>query len=336
MKIGFACVYMLPVEKETAETKREQKTYRLSDTTVQWLNANPDKAEDRLWEILDNNTKSLRKLVTMISELPEPLRMVRIGSGVCPAYTHDSWSWFYKQPDVVAFLEKRLGFIGRIAKRAGTKLSFHPGQYTVLASHKPDIVTKSIEEIEYHVDLCRYLGFARKRLDMKVNVHLSGKGGASEFLRSYKRLSPDARRVLTLENDEFSSSLDDLIPLRKKVGIVLDIHHHWVNTRGEYISHKDPRLDYVLESWCGKRPTLHYSCSREAYIGHLSRIKRPEFSELDEPASRLRSHSMLYPNLALNRWALSFLPQFDIMCEAKAKNIASFQLYSLAKNINLL
>jgi len=127
-----------------------------------------------------------------------------------------------------------------------------------------------------------------------------------------------------------------LIPLKKKVGIVLDIHHHWVNTRGEYISHLDDRLKHVQESWGDRRPTLHYSCSREAYIEHVKTIERPVFDQLDQPASRLRSHSMLYPNLALNRWALSFLPQFDIMCEAKGKNIASYQLYVLAKNLNLV
>ena len=42
---------------------------------------------------------------------------------------------------------------------------------------------------------------------------------------------------------------------------------------------------------------------------------------------KLRAHSDFYPNEKVNEWALSFLDNFDIQCEAKAKNLASEQLY---------
>jgi len=41
----------------------------------------------------------------------------------------------------------------------------------------------------------------------------------------------------------------------------------------------------------------------------------------------LRAHSDYYWNTAVNQWALSFLPEFDIMCESKAKNLASQRLF---------
>jgi hypothetical protein len=47
---------------------------------------------------------------------------------------------------------------------------------------------------------------------------------------------------------------------------------------------------------------------------------------------KLRTHSDWYWNQASNDWALSFWPQFDIMCESKAKNLASFALYEQAQN----
>jgi hypothetical protein len=47
---------------------------------------------------------------------------------------------------------------------------------------------------------------------------------------------------------------------------------------------------------------------------------------------KLRTHSDWYWNRASNDWALSFWPQFDIMCESKAKNLASFALYEQARN----
>ena len=42
---------------------------------------------------------------------------------------------------------------------------------------------------------------------------------------------------------------------------------------------------------------------------------------------KLRAHSDFYPNEKVNEWALSFFDNFDIQCEAKAKNLASEQLY---------
>ena len=42
---------------------------------------------------------------------------------------------------------------------------------------------------------------------------------------------------------------------------------------------------------------------------------------------KLRAHSNFYWNHEVNDWALSFWDKFDIMCESKGKNIASFALY---------
>jgi len=335
MKIGFACVYELPPDVEAqasskAESERWVKPYRFQSTTIKWLNENKSIAEDRLYEIMQNNCKAIRNLVRKLSEYPEQLRMLRLGSSICPGATHRTWSWFYDKPDVQKYLSDNLKPVGDLARRLNVKLSFHPGQFTVLASDKPEVVSSSLLEFEHHVDICKYLGFAKKKLDMKVNVHLSGRGGIPEFKRTYSRLSPEARRVITLENDEFGASIDDLLPLYKKIGLVLDIHHHWINSEGEYIRSTDGRLKYIKDSWRGKRPTIHYSNSKEQYTLGLPRNRMFNFDELISmgfPKTKLRAHSMLFGNKRMNSWALSFLPEFDIMCEAKAKNLASGQLY---------
>ena len=43
--------------------------------------------------------------------------------------------------------------------------------------------------------------------------------------------------------------------------------------------------------------------------------------------AKLRAHSDMCWNHACNDWALSFAPEFDIMVEAKNKNLANQQLY---------
>jgi UV DNA damage endonuclease len=110
---------------------------------------------------------------------------------------------------------------------------------------------------------------------------------------------------------------------------VLDIHHHWINS-GEYIEASDDRVKRIIDSWRGVRPTLHYSVSREDVIVEHPRHIRPNLSSLLEAGykkQKLRAHSNFYWNTAVNEWALSFRDNFDIMCESKAKNLASFAFY---------
>jgi hypothetical protein len=52
--------------------------------------------------------------------------------------------------------------------------------------------------------------------------------------------------------------------------------------------------------------------------------------------SKLRAHSDFYWNTAVNDWALTFLESFDMMCESKAKNLASFALHARAKEQGLV
>jgi UV damage endonuclease UvdE len=285
-----------------------------------------------------SNIESIRKLVERVGTLDEHLRMVRIGSDILPVYTHRDWMYFWSRPDVVAYCEKHFQEVGDIARLRNVRLSFHPGQFTVLASDNPDIVDRSIEEFEYHADMARWMGFGQKFQDLKINVHIAGRQGPQGIRLAYNRLSPEARNCLTIENEEVSYGLDDCLSISDVVPIVLDIHHHWIRT-GEYISPMDPRVDQVVQSWRGVRPTMHYSVSRENVLVNHSTIDKPEMPILLEQGykkAKLRAHSNLMWNTTVNEWALSFMDHFDIMVEAKAKNLASFALANQAKELGLL
>lgn len=287
---------------------------------------------------MSENTESLRKLVEKVGTLDEHLRMVRLGSDNLPVYTHPEFQDFWKKPDVIAFAEKNFGKIGDAARAANVRLSFHPGQFTVLASENPNIVERSIEEFEYHADMARWMGYGKKFQDFKINVHIAGRKGPQGIRDVYGRLSPEARNCITIENEENAWGLNDCLDICDIVPIVLDIHHHWVR-EGEYIDPQDPRVLRVVESWRGVRPTLHYSVSREdVLVGHSTDIA-PDYYALSVQGykkAKLRAHSNFYWNKPVNEWALQFLNTHDIMCESKAKNLASFVLADQAKALNLL
>lgn len=321
-RIGFACKIQI------SESKTDPKLNQ-SGTTITWLNSKTtDVARERLWDLMRANVLALAAQVEWVGQQPPAQRMFRITSDLLPAYTYETYMPFYFQTDVVDFLEKNLSKIGARARELDIKLSFHPGQFCVLASEQDQVVENSITEFEYHADIIRYLGYGRSFQDFKCNVHIGGKRGPAGIRAALRKLTPEARNTLTIENAEFTWGLDASLELAKDCALVLDIHHHWIHT-GEYIEPTNAKFQQVCESWRGVRPTIHYSVSREDILVDHCEHTRPNLQELKAQgftSAKLRAHSEYYWNTAVNSWALTFLPYADIMCEAKQKNLASQQL----------
>ena len=329
-RIGFACKYMHPDQTQKKKLLEEiQRPLNTRSTTVAWLNRQTKEvAEQRLWDIMVHNIESYKNLITYVGGLQNELRMVRLGSDVLPVYTEPTWCYFWRLPDVREYCERSLAPVGELARNLNVRLSMHPGQFTVLASDNDDIVNRSIEEFEYHVDVARWMGFGQQFQDFKINVHISGRKGPAGIIDVYPRLSQEARNTITIENDENSWGIEASLDLRKHLALVLDIHHHWVKT-GEYILPTDDRFLRIVDSWRGVRPVIHYSVSREDYLDTHSIDEKPDMNHLLENGykkQKLRAHSDYMWNNAVNDWALSFWDTADIMVESKAKNLASMKL----------
>ena len=338
-RVGFCCKWIdRPDQVDGIKPKDDAKKYNTGTTTVAWLNRQSQHiAEEKLWDLMKGNIEAVRKLVERVGALDENLRMVRLSSDILPVYTERSWKFFYRLSDVRAYCEREFARVGDLARKNNVRLSMHPGQFTVLASDNPDIVDKSIEEFEYHADMARWMGYGKTFQDFKINVHISGRQGPDGIRIAYGRLSPEARNTLTIENEEITHNLDTCLELADLVPIVLDIHHHWINS-GEYIRPDDDRVKMVIDSWRGVRPVLHYSLSREEHLADHPGHTLPDLHSLMESGhkkAKLRAHSNFYWNTAANEWALSFLETHDIMCESKAKNLASFRLLEQAKSLGL-
>ena len=169
-------------------------------------------------------------------------------------------------------------------------------------------------------------------------MHISGKRGPEGIKETLKKLSPEARNCITIENDENCWGVDSSIELVDHCALVLDIHHHWIRT-GEYIQPTDDRVKRVIDSWRGVRPVCHYSVSREdVLIDHAVDVL-PDHSALlaaGYKKQKLRAHSDFYWNQPVTDWALSFWEHFDIQCESKGKNLSSAQVYNRALELKLL
>lgn len=286
-------------------------------------------AEDKLWSLVKGNISAVNNLVRKVAEYPDELKMLRLSSDILPAYTEAKWGLFYHDSTVQTYLSQQLSAIGQFARDNNVRLSFHPGQFCVLSSLDDDIVARSIAEFEYHTDIARWMGYGKNFQDFKIKVHISGKKGPQGIIDAASRLTPEARNCLTIENEENSWGLNDTIKLADTCTLVLDIHHHLINS-GEYIQSDDDRIKRIIDSWRGVRPVIHYSVSREDLLDNYAVDQLLDVNQLVSNGinkQKLRAHSDFMWNQAVNDWAYTHWAWADVQVEAKGKNIASYELY---------
>jgi UV DNA damage endonuclease len=327
-RIGFCCKFV-PPDGDKARTK----LMNLTSTTIAAL-ARRDRKEayGKLLAIVRHNMEALERQLLWVACRPPLERMFRIQSSVLPAYTHEIGRTLYGEPLLRQILERGLARAGEIARTAGVRLSMHPGQFCILATASEAALRNAVEELEYHAEVMGLMGLAGgwHPMGAHVNIHGGAKAvGIEGFRRGLSRLSKAARGLVTVENDEDAFGLDDLLPLTDELPVVVDFYHHWIHTRGEYLTPDDPRVATVVGSWRGIRPVTHVSAPREDLPGPLPPDRLPDFGELVArgiPRRDLYAHSGTMWNEALNDWIAGHLAWSDVEVEAKLKNLASGRL----------
>ncbi len=327
-RLGYCCLYRSPVPNPD-----EARRLNLTGTTIAALSRmDRTDAFEKVLALVARNVAALEAHMCRVATAAPLERMLRIGSDVLPAYTHPVARWMYAEPIMRELVEQGLRRVGEVARAGGVRLSMHPGPFCVLASPNPQAAENGLAEFEYHADLMRWLGFAGgwHPLGAHVNIHVgSSATGVEGFRAGLARLSADARGLVTVENDEMLFGLDALLPLADSVPLVLDLHHHWIHTRGEYLQPSDPRIARIAASWRGVRLVSHISVSREEVLLEHPADRLPDYASLAAAGvtiRELRAHSDMMWNLAVNDWVAAHLAWTDIEVEAKLKNLASHQL----------
>lgn len=333
MRIGFACHYVLPASMFDRKHPSARPFVMKATTKTYVMGLDSDVAAEYLHGIVEHNLNAVQAIMEAVAGMDEQLRMLRLSSDLFPLFTvEDLPTNYYRSNTFRKLVEPRLKLFGDFARQHGIRLSFHPAQFVVLGSPMEQVVTSSIKELEYHAYMARCMGYAREHGDMKCTIHLAGKTSVNNFLKNYYKLSPEARKIVVVENTEFGiGTLNNCLKLIKHIPIVLDVHHHWIQSKGEYIQPKDERVWLVRDSWAKTflRPVMHFSWIKEGLTSNLPKDVLPSYKQLRSKYNdnQLRSHGMMFDNTAVMDWALSFNRHLDIMVEAKAKNMASYGLF---------
>lgn len=336
-RVGYCCLFRppLPDPKEVAR-------FNVTGTTVAALSRMERvDAYEKMLALVSRNMHALDAHIRRVATASPIERMLRLDSGVLPAYTHPVARWMYDEPDLRRMVEDGLAHAGDLARRGGVRVSLHPGPFCVIGSQNPAALKNGVEDFEYHTDLMRWMGFAGgwHPQGAHINIHVGSTAtGVEGFRAGLNLLSEDARNLITVENDEISFDLDSVLALADALPIVFDLHHEWISSGGTYVQTDDPRIPQVVASWRGVRPVAHISVSREDVLPDHDPAALPEFQALLAAGFKvrdLRAHSEFMWNDAVNDWAASHLAWADLEVEAKQKNLASHQLAEHARQRRL-
>jgi UV DNA damage endonuclease len=188
----------------------------------------------------------------------------RVNSQILPLKTHPTAG--YRVDDLPGAAEVVAAFraCGTFARENNVRTGFHPDQFVVLNSRRPDVVTASLAELEYQAEVAEWVGADA------VNVHGGGAFGdkpaaLADFARALDRLSPRARRRLTVENDDKIFTPADLLPVCRSAGVplVYDVHHHRCHPDG--LSVEDATAA-AAATW-GREPLFHVSSPLDGWAG---------------------------------------------------------------------
>ena len=292
MALGLCCEWVEADGRGRLVNQVVQKSLQLGRLTTY--------AEDHIRSTYLANITGLLDLLRRAAAAD--ILFVRISSSLFPLFDKvQRYLWDNEE------VHAQLKVVGEFIAAKRLRVNTHPGQFVVLSSDNDSVVRKSIVELDFHGWLFDRLGLPQTPY-YGINVH-GGKGGRSDqLIRGIAGLSESARRRLTLENDEFAYSVDDLLPVCRTTGVplVFDVHHHSINP-GQL--NPNEALAAAVTTWPqGVRPTTHLSNSR------------PENREASVGKRRIHSDYIDTFHPVLKRAHDAGL--IDIEVEAKAKNLA--------------
>ena len=241
------------------------------------------------------------------------IKFFRLSSDLFP------WASEYNIRDLPDFDDIALALdeAGEFAGVNGHRITTHPGPFNVLGSPRPDVVEKTIKELETHSEVFDLMGLEATPY-AKINIHVGGTyggdfaGTADRWCRNFLRLSPNAQNRITVENDDKASMwstqhLYDYIYSAIRIPIVHDVHHHTFCTGG--LTDREA-MELAASTWNGIRPVIHYSQDRSI--------------EQNDPKIRPQAHSDSY-------WTpvTTYHLPVDVMLECKKKEQALFKMREL-------
>ena len=233
------------------------------------------------------------------------IRFFRLSSDLFP------WSSEYQLsdlPDYDAICDALMD-AGDFAYDHCHRITTHPGPFNVLGSLNPDVVTKTIKELDTHAEIFDMLGLPTTP-HAKINIHVGGAYGEHDkalarFCKNFKRLTHSAQSRLTVENDDKPNLYSTKMlyeGVHKQIGIPIVFDSHHFECGPQDVDYEESLL-MAIDSWPkGITPVCHHSNSKQLY---------------ENPKVMINAHSDWYYE-PFNDCGFSL----DVVLECKKKELA--------------
>ena len=205
----------------------------------------------------------------------------RILSSLLPLRTHPTIGYSVDDLPGADTLVARLLLCGDFAREHGIRTGFHPDQFVVLSSPDPEVVTRSLADLEAQAELAEWTH------SDTINIHAGGAYGdkpaaLTRFRRSLERLSLRARSRLTVENDDTSYTPAELLALchAERLPLVYDVHHHRCLSDGLTVAEATAA---ALLTW-DREPLFHLSSPHAGWDGPYRERHHDYIAPEDFPA----------------------------------------------------
>ncbi len=253
-------------------------------------------------EIAISNLNSLYEILKWNVE--NDVHFYRMSSDMFPWMSEYKFSQLPKYDEIKKLCKK----IGKYAIENEIRLTFHPGPFNVLGSHKSYIISKTVDELNKHAEIMDMMGLSQSPY-YKINIHVGGaygdkKSAMERFCLNFKKLSDSAKKRLTVENDDRcnlfnTTDLYNGIYKKIKIPIVFDYLHYECNPDETDI---ETTLMLALSTWpTDVKPAVHYSSSKK----------------IEDEKAIARSHAnYVYESINL------YSNDIDVMLESKMKELA--------------
>jgi UV DNA damage endonuclease len=283
--------------------------------------------DTRRWQSRPHLRVSIERLNAVFDYLDRrDIRMYRMASALAPYATHPDLPQFHGQ---LAECADELGQLGARANAVGIRLSFHPGQYCVLNSERPEVVDAALRDLELHAQV---LDLMDQPAEAVVVLHVGARGdnggtAGDRFVSGFEQLSDRARSRLVLENDDRLFGIGDVLRLSSRTGlrVVWDAHHHACHNPDRIPEREALRL--AMRTWPRDVvPKIHYSSPKTAV--EERRVRRGRRVERIHVMPRHSAHADLIDPFAFERFLRDVVrgARVDVMLEAKAKDVALLRL----------
>jgi len=228
-RLGLVCV-----------TLSKQVRFRTM-TRTRYLQRSEPERESALRELYVDNLKRLNGALTFCRQ--HKIQLYRISSALFPLSDLED----NVGAKILEDMSADLACIGQRAQELGIRLVLHPDQYVVLSSDSPQVVETSIKILERHARTFDLLGLARSPWAL-MNIHGGKSQRADQLIRVIGELPEAIKSRLTLENDEYAYSAQEILEVCARTGVpmVFDAHHHVCHEH--LTSYEDPTVAQMLDA----------------------------------------------------------------------------------------